>query len=51
MALTRMACPEAQTSVESAVVKVLDGTVTYAIQADVLTIDADGSGLTYRAAS
>ena len=50
MALTRMACPEAQTSVESAVVKVLDGTVTYAIQADVLTIDADGSGLTYRAA-
>ncbi len=50
MALTRMACPEAQTSVESAVVKVLDGTVHYAIEADVLTIDAGASGLTYRAA-
>ena len=49
MALTRMACPEAQTSVESAVVKVLDGTVHYAIQADVLTIDAGASGLTYHA--
>ncbi|HEV8402894.1 MAG TPA: META domain-containing protein [Candidatus Limnocylindrales bacterium] len=51
MALTRMACPEAQSSVESAVVGVLDGTVTYTIDADVLTIDGGGKGLTYRAAS
>lgn len=50
MALTRMACPDAQSSVESAVVKVLDGTVHYTIEADILTIDAGASGLTYRAA-
>jgi heat shock protein HslJ len=50
MALTRMACPEAQSSVESAVVKVLDGTVHYNIDADILTIDAGTNGLAYRAA-
>jgi heat shock protein HslJ len=49
MALTRMACPEAQSSVESAVAGVLDGTVHYKIEADTLTIDAGASGLTYRA--
>jgi heat shock protein HslJ len=51
MALTRMACPEGPTSVESAVVGVLHGTVHYAIEADVLTITGDGNGLTYRASS
>jgi heat shock protein HslJ len=51
MALTRKACPEGPTSVESAVVKVLDGTVTYSIEADVLTVDGSGNGLTYRAAT
>ena len=50
MALTMMACPEAQSSVESAVVGVLDGTVHYSIEADILTIDGGASGLTYRAA-
>jgi heat shock protein HslJ len=51
MALTRKACPEGPTSVESAVVGVLDGTVHHTIEADVLTIDGDGNGLIYRAAS
>jgi heat shock protein HslJ len=51
MALTRKACPEAQSLVESAVVRVLDGTVQYTIDADALTIDGGGNGLTYRAAS
>jgi heat shock protein HslJ len=37
-------------AVERAVTSVLQGTVDYAIEADVLTLDAGGTGLTYRAA-
>ena len=51
MALTRRACAQDPSSVESAVVGVLQGTVRYTIEADVLTIDGGGNGLTYRAAS
>jgi heat shock protein HslJ len=48
--LTKMACEPDAMAVEQAVTSVLQGTVAYAIEADVLTLDAGGTGLTYRAA-
>jgi heat shock protein HslJ len=51
MAMTRMACPPEQESVEQAVVAVLQGTVHYTIEADVLTLANGPAGLTLRAAA
>ena len=48
--LTKMACEPDAMAVEQAVTSVLQGTVAYVIEADVLTLDAGGTGLTYRAA-
>lgn len=48
--LTKMACEPDAMAVEQAVTSVLQGTVDYTIEADVLTLDAGGTGLTYRAA-
>jgi heat shock protein HslJ len=50
IALTKMACQEAVMSVEQSVVSTLTGTVRYTIEADVLTINAGSTGLTFRAA-
>ena len=50
IATTRMACDELTMEVESQVLAVLDGTVTYEIEADVLTLTNGDLGLTYRAA-
>ena len=51
--LTRMACPEPQTTLENAVVAVLDGEVTYTIDGDTLQLrkaaDAGEIGLNLRA--
>jgi heat shock protein HslJ len=49
IATTRMMCPDDQMKVETTVLQVLDGTVSYAIDGDVLTISADAGTLTYRA--
>jgi heat shock protein HslJ len=51
IATTKMACEAAPASVESAVLAVLSGPVRYTIDADVLTLDAGGAGLMFRAAS
>ncbi len=48
--MSKRPCQAGTAGVESAVNSVLTGTVHYSIEADVLTIDAGGSGLTYRAA-
>ena len=48
--LTKRACEAGPSSVEQAVTTVLTGTVTYTIDADLLTIDAGGPGLVFRAA-
>jgi heat shock protein HslJ len=50
VALTKMACSPDAMSVETAVLTVLNGEVSYTIDADRLTIDAGGVGLTFRAA-
>ena len=49
LALTKMACPADAMEVEHAIAATLGGTVTYTIEADVLTLDAGGSGLVLRA--
>jgi heat shock protein HslJ len=46
---TRMACGEAAMSVEQAILGVLAGDVTYAVEADSLTLTNGASGLTLRA--
>lgn len=48
IATTRMACDDASMEVEAHVVDVLQGTVTYDIEADVLTLTNGDLGLTYR---
>jgi heat shock protein HslJ len=48
--LTKRACQADPSSVEQAVTTVLSGTVSYTIDADLLTIDAGGPGLVFRAA-
>lgn len=50
IATTKMACEAGPASVESAILGVLNGTVDYAIDADVLTLDAGSAGLILRAA-
>jgi heat shock protein HslJ len=50
IATTRMACDEPTMEVEAHVLNVLQGTVSYAIEADVLTLSNGDLGLTYRAA-
>ena len=50
IATTKMACEAGPASVESAVLGVLSGSVTYTIDADVLTVSSGGAGLIYRAA-
>jgi heat shock protein HslJ len=50
IATTKMACGPDAMSVETAVLTVLSGDVSYTIDADRLTINADGVGLTFRAA-
>jgi len=49
IATTRMACPEPAMAVETAVLAPLEGEVTYAIEADTLMLEGDGSGLVLRA--
>ena len=49
MMLTKKACAAGPASVEGAVTAVLAGTVTYAIDADVLTLTTGAAGLTFRA--
>lgn len=49
MAVTRMACPPPQTSVENSVLAVLQGEVDYRIEDRTLTLLGKESGLTYRA--
>jgi heat shock protein HslJ len=51
IATTKMACEAGPASVESAVLGVLNGTVDYTIDADVLTLDAGNAGLILRATS
>jgi heat shock protein HslJ len=51
IATTKIACEAAAMSVEAAVLAVLSGPVSYSIDADVLTIDAGGAGLIFRAGS
>ena len=48
--MSKRPCQVGTATVESAVTAVLTGTVHYTIEADVLTLDAGASGLTYRAA-
>jgi heat shock protein HslJ len=48
LATTRMACDEAATSVETHVLAVLDGTVTYAVEGDSLTLTNGDLGLILR---
>ena len=48
--LTKRACQAGPASVEQAVTTVLTGTVSYTVDADLLTIDAGGPGLVFRAA-
>jgi heat shock protein HslJ len=50
IALTKMACQGGPADVEQAVIGVLAHDPMYRIQGDVLTLDADGAGLIYRAA-
>jgi heat shock protein HslJ len=49
--LTKMACGPDAMAVETAITTGLSGAVTYAIDADVLTLTADDHGLVFRAAS
>ena len=49
IALTRMACEPDAMAVESAMSAVLDGTVGYEIEADVLTLRSANAGLSFRA--
>jgi heat shock protein HslJ len=49
MMMTKMACEAGPSSVESAVVTVLSGTVAYSIDAGTLTIEAGDAGLIFRA--
>ena len=49
IATTRMACDETSMEAEAHVLDVLQGTVTYEIEADVLTLTNGDLGLTYRA--
>jgi heat shock protein HslJ len=51
LALTKKACEPGAMAVEDAVAAVLSGQVAYTIEADVLTLTADGAGLMLRAAS
>jgi heat shock protein HslJ len=51
LALTKKACPADAMAVEQAITAVLDGKIGYTIQADVLTLTADGAGLMLRAAT
>jgi heat shock protein HslJ len=51
IATTKMACEAGPASVESAVLAVLSGSVSYTIDADVLALDAGDAGLMFRAAS
>jgi heat shock protein HslJ len=51
LALTKKACGPGPAAVEGAVTQVLTGTVRYVIEADTLTLDAGGAGLTFRAAA
>jgi heat shock protein HslJ len=48
--LTKKACEPGAMAVERSVIGVLTGTVGYTIEADALTLDAGGQGLTFRAA-
>jgi heat shock protein HslJ len=50
IAVTRIACDEASMEVEAHVLRVLDGTATYAIEADVLTLTNGDTGLVLRVA-
>lgn len=50
IATTKMACEPGPMSVETAVLAVLSGPVAYTIDAERLTLDAGGAGLTFRAA-
>lgn len=50
LGMTEIACDEASMDVEQQVVGVLDGTVTFAIEADQLTITNGDAGLVFRAA-
>lgn len=50
IATTRMACEAGPTAVETAVLAVLSGPVSYTIDADMLTLDAGGAGLMFREA-
>ncbi len=50
IALTKMACEGGPMAAEAAVTAVLSGAVGYTIDADVLTLDAGGAGLIFRAA-
>lgn len=49
IAVTELGCDEATMQVEAAIVAVLDGTVTYSIDADLLTLTKGDRGLAYRA--
>lgn len=49
IATTRMACPAPAMGVEAAVLAALEGEVAYAIEADTLMLEGDGSGLVLRA--
>lgn len=50
IATTRMACEAGAMAAETAVLAVLSGPVSYTIDADMLTLDAAGAGLMFRAA-
>ena len=51
LALTKKACGPGPAAVEGAMTRVLTGTDRYVIEADTLTLDAGGAGLTFRAAA
>lgn len=50
IATTKMACEAGAMSVETAVLAILSGPVNYSIDAGLLTLDAGGAGLMFRAA-
>ena len=47
--LTRMACGDDATAVETTVTSIIDGKVDYSINGDVLTVSKDAQALEYRA--
>jgi heat shock protein HslJ len=49
--LTKRACPGPAAEVERAVTAVLTGEVRYTVEADLLTLDGGGRGLTFRASA